>query len=65
MNTKLNINKNERLWVTGLDESGNLKYVITSSADRSVYYIYDKDCKKLGKGRNPVALHSKYFGGEE
>lgn len=62
MNTKLNINKNELLWVTGLDESGNLKYVITSNADRSLYYIYDKDCKKLGKAKSPVGLEEKYMG---
>ena len=63
MNTKLNINKNETVWVTGFDSSGNLKYVITSNADRSLYYIYDKDYKKLGKAKNPVDLQTKCFGG--
>lgn len=64
MSTKLSINKNETLWVTGLDESGNLKYVITSNADRSWYYIYDKDCKKLGKSKVPTDLQEKYMNGE-
>lgn len=64
MNIKSKIGKNELLWVTGLDKDGNLKYVISSNPDRSWYYIYDKDFKKLGKAKTPIELKEKYFGKE-
>lgn len=56
------INKNETQWVFGLDKNGNLKYTITSNAERTWYYIYDKDNNKLGKAKSPVELEEKYFG---
>ena len=58
------IGKNETKWVTGLDQHGNLKYIITSNSDRSWYYIYDKDYNKLGKAKTPTELQEKYFGEE-
>ena len=63
MNIKSNISKNELLWVTGYDANGNLKYVISSNPERSWYYIYDKDFKKLGKAKTPDELKEKYFKG--
>ena len=64
MNIKSKIGKNELLWVTGYDVNGNLKYVISSNPERSWYYIYDKDFKKLGKAKTPTELQEKYFGKE-
>lgn len=56
-----NIGRNEQRWVTGKDESGNLKYIITSNMDRSWYYIYDKNYTKLGKAKTPPELYEKYL----
>lgn len=55
------ISKNEIVWLRGQDDDGNLKYVITSNTDKSWYYIYDKDCQKLGKAKTPTELENKYF----
>lgn len=58
------IGKNEKQWVTCRDQHGNLKYVITSNSERSWYYIYDNNYKKLGKAKAPTELQQKYFGEE-
>ena len=55
------ISKNETKWVFGYDTDHQLKYTITSNADRSWYYIYDKDNKKLGKAKTPPELYKKYL----
>lgn len=55
------IGKGERSWVSAYDVNNNLKYTITSNKDRSVYYIYDKDFKRLGRGKNPLELEKKFF----
>ena len=56
------IPKNERVWER-ITTSANKKYIITSSADRSTYYIYivnaDK-AKKLGKDPSPKVLEAKW-----
>lgn len=56
------IGRNERSILIGNDNKSNLRYVITVSLDGSWYYIYDKDYKKLGKGKDPTELELKYFG---
>jgi hypothetical protein len=55
------IGKSEIRWMSAYDIDKNLRYVITSNKDRSVYYIYDKDLKRLGKGANPTELERKFF----
>lgn len=55
------ISKNEIRLLTGNDSKGDLLYVITANQDKSCYYIYDKDYKKLGKGKSPPELEKKYF----
>ena len=60
----VSIGKNEVRWVSVYDINRNLRYAITSNKDRSVYYIYDKDFKKLGKAKTPDELKEKYFGKE-
>lgn len=55
------ISKGEIRLLTGNDSNGKLLYVITASQDKSCYYIYDKDLKKLGKGKSPPELEKKYF----
>lgn len=55
------IAKNEHSIVRGQDENGNLKYILTTNADKSWYYIYDKDYQKLGKAKTPTELEKKYF----
>lgn len=55
------ISKNEIVWLHGQDKDGNLKYIITSNADRSWYYIYNKDYQKLGKAKTPTELEKKHF----
>ena len=56
--------KSERAWVSAYDANNNLKYTVTSNKDRSVYYIYDKDFKRLGRGKSPLELERKFFGKE-
>lgn len=56
------IGKNEIRWVSAYDVQRNLKYIITSNKDKSMYYIYDKNYKKLGRDRSPLALERKFFG---
>ena len=58
------ISKSETRWVTAYDENYEVKYVITSNKDRSTYYIYDKNLKKLGSSKSPGALEEKFFGEE-
>ena len=55
------ISKGEHSIVRGQDENGNLKYILTTNADVSWYYIYDKDYQKLGKAKTPTELEKKYF----
>ena len=60
----VSIGKNEIRWVSVYDINRNLRYTITSNKDRSVYYIYDKDLKRLGRGTSPPELERKFFGKE-
>ena len=60
----VSIGKNEVRWVSVYDINRNLRYAITSNKDRSVYYIYDKDLKRLGRGTSPPELERKFFGKE-
>lgn len=56
------IGKSEIRWMSMYDVEKNLRYTVTSNKDRSVYYIYDKDLKRLGKGASPLELEKKFFG---
>lgn len=56
------IGKNEIRWVSAYDPQYNLKYIITSNKDKDMFYIYDKNYKKLGRDRSPLALERKFFG---
>lgn len=58
------IGKSEIRWMSAYDVNKNLKYTITSNKDRSVYYIYDKDLRRLGRGTSPPELERKFFGKE-
>jgi hypothetical protein len=60
----VSIGKSEIRWMAAYDVDNNLRYVITSNKDRSVYYIYDKDLKRLGRGTSPPELERKFFGKE-
>lgn len=60
----VSIGKSEIRWVSVYDINRNLRYIITSNKDRSVYYIYDKDLKRLGRGTSPSELERKFFGKE-
>lgn len=58
---------NEKLWLTILSASGELRYAITtpSEYDRREYFLYDvsqlgRQPKLLGKGPNPTELEAKY-----
>ena len=55
------ISKNEVLQQSVYDVDGNLRYAISSNKDMSTFYIYDGDYNKLGSGKSPTALESKYF----
>lgn len=56
------IGKNEIRRVSAYDTQNNLKYVITSSKDKSMFYIYDKNYNKLGRDKSPLTLERKFFG---
>lgn len=55
------ISKSEVLQQRVYDIDGNLRYAISSNKDMSTFYIYDGDYKKLGSGKSPTVLESKYF----
>jgi len=56
--------KGETPWVSYYDRDRNLRFLITSNYKRDLYYAYsysnDDGFKKLGKGKNPKALESKF-----
>lgn len=52
--------KNEFLWVTITDLDGNT-FFITSDRNRENYFIYNSECKKLGKNSDPTVLEHKYI----
>ena len=56
--------KDEIIWVSYHDKSGNQRYIITSKAAREYYFIYrcdDEKYVKLGRGKNPAALEREYI----
>lgn len=55
------MSKNEIGWVEYCAEDGSVRYTITSSEDRSWYYIYDASADRLGKARSPIELENKYI----
>lgn len=52
--------KSETAWLDRYDENHKLLFTITSNFDRSWYYIYDENGKKLGKARSPDELERKF-----
>ena len=55
------ISKSEVVQQRTYDLEGNLRYIISSNKDMSTFYIYDGEYNKLGSGKSPTALESKYF----
>ena len=60
----MKIPKGEVLW-TQYSDGERTTHIITSKADRSIYFLYavspDKALKKLGKAKTPVELEEKYL----
>lgn len=54
------VSKKELAWARRVDENGGLLYAITSSFDRSWYYLYDKNLQKIAKAKSPDELERKY-----
>ena len=54
--------KTEVAWVRYYDGKGQLRYIITSNKTRDSYFLYDvaEMQTKLGKGKTPRDLESKY-----
>lgn len=55
------INKDEVRCASYYDESNKLKYIITSNKDCTMFYIYDGEYNKLGRGKSPLELQEKYM----
>lgn len=51
---------NEIIWISVKNSTGDTFYITSKKDDRSIYFIYDSEWKKLGKGRNPNVLTSNY-----
>lgn len=51
---------NEIIWISVKNSTGDKFYITSKKDDRSTYFIYDSEWKKLGKGRNPNVLVSNY-----
>lgn len=60
----LKIPKGEVLW-TRYGDGERITHIITSKADRSLYFLYavlpDKALKKLGKAKTPVELEERFL----
>lgn len=57
------IPKNERQWLAYYDKCGVKRFVMTSSAMRDYYYLYEVSngsFVKLGKDRSPKKLEEKF-----
>lgn len=56
--------KDEIIWVSYLDNKGNIEYIITSKKVRDFYFLYqveDKKLNKLGKSKNPIELETRFM----
>lgn len=63
MSDSILIPKNEQLWTTYRDESGNVRFFVTSTALRDSYIMYQTEegmPKKLGRASTPTELENKY-----
>ena len=57
------IPKNERQWLSYYDKLGVKRFVMTSSASREFYYLYEVsngNFTKLGKDRSPSKLEERF-----
>lgn len=51
--------KGEQAWVRCCDETGTLRYLITSNKLRDYYFLYkvnDENLERIGKARSPSAF---------
>lgn len=51
--------KGEQAWVRCCDETGTLRYLITSNKLRDHYFLYkvnDENLERIGKARSPSAF---------
>lgn len=60
----MKIPKGEVLW-TRYGDGERITHIITSKADRTMYFLYavgaDKSLKRVGKAKFPVELEEKYL----
>ena len=60
----MKIPKGEVLW-TRYGEGKRITHIITSKADRTMYFLYaveaDNSLKRVGKAKFPVELEEKYL----
>jgi len=52
--------KGEQAWVRCCDETGTLRYLITSNKLRDHYFLYkvnDENLERIGKARSPSAFN--------
>ena len=57
------ISKSELVWTEYRDRTGTPVYLVTSNPSRSAYYLYDiskSEPARLGKGKTPTELESKF-----
>lgn len=57
------VSKNEIPWLRYYDRAGNYRFLLTSSRNRELYFLYevsDGDFTKLGKDRSPKKLEEKF-----
>lgn len=54
--------KGEFAWITYYNSKKELKFILTSKADRNMYYIYELingEFQKIGKDKDPIELEEK------
>ena len=57
------ISNGERVWTAYLDNSGKIRYLITSKATRDYYYLYEcteDGLRKLGRAQSPKELEERF-----
>lgn len=61
--SKIKYPKGETVWVTYLNTSKEIKFIITSKPTRDAYFLYElvgDEFKKVGKARTPTKLVETY-----
>jgi hypothetical protein len=63
MSVRIKYPKGETVWVGYYTTKQEVRFIMTSKEDRSVYFLYeftDGQFKKLGKSKSPVELEEKF-----